>query len=346
MEKRFQELDALRGIAALAVVVFHFTGYVVKWGHFGDFPFYFTLGERGVQLFFMVSGFVIYFTLEKSRTLADFVFSRFTRLYPTYWASLALWAAFTVAVLGDKLWITGFAVNATMLQKFIGVQDLDVVYWTLAIELVFYAWMAALFAAGMLKRITTFAAVWLLASVAWAVTRKFVAVPEALNTYFILQHIPYFIAGIMFRRIQTQGISPIPIALIVLALIDSYLIKGMPDLTAATVFFLVFGLAVTGRLKFLNNSVLLWLGAISYPLYVTHRNMGYEMLQILHDHGMASTLSVPLMIAAALGVASAVTYWFEKPVMGMLRDWYRNRASAQAQLRGTSGTVRPALPPS
>ena len=124
---RFEELDAFRGVAALAVVFFHYTGYIVKWGHFGDFPYYFTLGERGVQLFFMVSGFVIYFTLERSKTLTDFAFSRFSRLYPTYWASLALWAIFTVAVMHKQLWLTGFAINTTMLQKFVGMKDMDIV---------------------------------------------------------------------------------------------------------------------------------------------------------------------------------------------------------------------------
>jgi peptidoglycan/LPS O-acetylase OafA/YrhL len=327
---RFRELDAFRGIAALAVVLFHLTGYVVKWGHFGDFPFYFTLGERGVQLFFLVSGFVIYFTLEKSSTLTDFAFSRFSRLYPTYWASLALWALFTVAVLHKKLWITGFAVNGTMLQKFVGVQDLDVVYWTLAIELVFYVWMGLVFATGQMKHIVAVCLGWLTLAFAWGIARKFVEVTEWLDTYAILKHIPYFAAGIMFRRIQTDKWRLSYVAVLGLALVDNAIIRGLPEVLTSLCLFSVFALAISGKMKWLANPVLIWLGAISYPLYVTHRNMGYETLQILHDHGVPSLVSVPVVLIGALALASAITYLFERPAMELLRRWYKSKASVQA----------------
>ena len=324
-KKRFHELDALRGIAALAVVLFHFTGYVTHHHHFGDFPFYFRLGERGVSLFFMVSGFVIYYTLERSKTLADFAFSRFSRLYPTYWMSLGLWAAVTVAVLHRQFWITGFAVNATMLQKFIGVGDLDIVYWTLAVELVFYMWMAALFAMGQLKHIVPFCAVWLAASAAWAIVRNNYDISELINTYFILQHVPYFIAGIMFRRIHTQGWKIQHVAVISGAVACNGLIKGMPELIVSVALFSVFALAICGNLRLLAHPVLLWLGAISYPLYVTHRNIGYTLLQIFHDAGVPSYVSVPAVMSAALGLASFVTFYFERPAMQRMRNWYQNK---------------------
>jgi peptidoglycan/LPS O-acetylase OafA/YrhL len=334
--KRFDELDAFRGIAALAVVLFHLTGYVVKWGHFGDFPFYFTLGERGVQLFFLVSGFVIYFTLEKSRTLTDFAFSRFTRLYPTYWASLAVWALFTIAVMHNKLWITGFAINATMLQTFVGVKDLDRVYWTLAIELVFYVWMAALFALGQLRNVVPFCLGWLGLSFAWGLSNHFTTLPDAIDTYLILKHIPYFAAGIMFRKIQLDGWRMPYIAVLGLAIVDNAVIAGLPEVAASLCFFGVFALAIVGRMKWLSNPVLLWLGAISYPLYVTHRNMGYEILQILHDHGVPSMISVPAMLVAALALASALTYGFERPAMKLLRRWYGSIKSARTARQATA----------
>jgi peptidoglycan/LPS O-acetylase OafA/YrhL len=235
---------------------------------------------------------------------------------------------FTVAVLHKKLWLTGFAVNGTMLQKFVGVQDLDVVYWTLAIELVFYVWMGTLFAAGQLRRIVPFCIAWLALSFAWGLAGKFFELPEALNTFFILKHIPYFAAGIMFRKIQVDGWRLPYIAVLGLALVDNAVIKGLPEVIAAVCFFGVFALAISSRMKWLANPVLVWLGAISYPLYVTHRNMGYELLQILHDHGVPSLISVPLMLAAALALASAVTYWIERPSMRLLRRWYESRKAA------------------
>lgn len=85
LTSRFRELDGLRGIAALAVVLSHFTGthnlrYVddpaplfdAWWGGFG------------VQLFFMISGFVILMSAERARRASDFAIARIARLYPAY----------------------------------------------------------------------------------------------------------------------------------------------------------------------------------------------------------------------------------------------------------------------
>src|SRR5262245_3655062 len=78
--RRFEELDVLRGVAAMAVVIFHYSGHATR--YLTGFPFHFKLGEHGVQLFFAISGFVIFMTLENTQRLRDFVVSRFSRLYP------------------------------------------------------------------------------------------------------------------------------------------------------------------------------------------------------------------------------------------------------------------------
>jgi peptidoglycan/LPS O-acetylase OafA/YrhL len=84
---RFRELDALRGFAAVGVVIFH---YFALASRYWMFPFEFEIGNYGFQLFFVVSGFVIFWTLSRSSNLIDFTVSRFSRLYPTYWCALTL----------------------------------------------------------------------------------------------------------------------------------------------------------------------------------------------------------------------------------------------------------------
>ena len=133
---RVEELDVLRGLAALSVVVFHYVGHCAR--YFNDFNFDFTYGKYGVQLFFVISGFVIYFTLEKCRDWRDFAFSRFSRLFPSYWTVLMLLISANLFLLKKKVYLAAYAINMTMLQKFIGFPDLDIVYWSLAVELAFY----------------------------------------------------------------------------------------------------------------------------------------------------------------------------------------------------------------
>ena len=86
---RLLELDALRGLAALAVVLFHYTVYYGKTVDHADNPWFrFSYGHYGVMLFFMISGFVILMTLDRTKTVWDFAVARFCRLYPVYWAAM------------------------------------------------------------------------------------------------------------------------------------------------------------------------------------------------------------------------------------------------------------------
>ena len=76
---RLVELDALRGIAAVVVVLYHLT----YWNDAaGQAPFSVFWGHYGVELFFIISGFVIFMTLAQARDLRAFAVSRVARLYP------------------------------------------------------------------------------------------------------------------------------------------------------------------------------------------------------------------------------------------------------------------------
>src|SRR4051812_31849998 len=97
--QRFQELDAFRGIAASWVVLFHFIAryqdMVVGGSPHGGVLAEISSGVRAtgalpVKWFFMISGFVIVWTLDRCRNWQDFALSRFSRLHPTYWAAMTL----------------------------------------------------------------------------------------------------------------------------------------------------------------------------------------------------------------------------------------------------------------
>src|ERR1700761_6652753 len=93
-ESRLHGLDALRGLAALAVVLYHYTyRYAsvihpgLKWAGIN--------GHLGVNLFFIISGFVIFLSLERSKNAQDFAVSLFPRLWPAY----VVCACFTLSVI-------------------------------------------------------------------------------------------------------------------------------------------------------------------------------------------------------------------------------------------------------
>jgi peptidoglycan/LPS O-acetylase OafA/YrhL len=201
--QRLTFISAIRGVAALLVVLFHlqihvFAGFPNRpiaphsstWWLFLGF---FDLGKFAVALFFMVSGFLIPATLRRSgATLPEFAWHRFLRLYPAYWASIALalacWYGSGRADLPTPATVIA---NVTMFQRFLGQPDLVGVYWTLQIELVFYITCAVLGAAGLLRLNGAWIASALALAAAVAAGRAIsgvalpVAIPLALAVMFL-----------------------------------------------------------------------------------------------------------------------------------------------------------------
>jgi peptidoglycan/LPS O-acetylase OafA/YrhL len=340
---RLEALDVLRGFAAACVVLSHYSSHSAR--YFGSGPFGVHLptvyGFYAVELFFMISGFVIYFTLERSATWKDFAFSRITRLYPAHWTALTVMVILQSVLFGQPLWIGGYLTNLTMLQEFIGFSNLDNVFWSLTAEVAFYAIMGFLFAIGLLPHIEIVAAGWLALACLWSLVDQYlgIALPAALPRLLILRHVPFFVAGIAFYRIARRGPTRAGLALLLAALAAAGVIDGLWDADApgvewtdalgrlgvAAILFALFALAITGRLRFSISPVTLWLGTISYSLYLSHRNLGYSTLFWLRAAGVSIAASFLVVLAGALILAAMLTYAVERPAMRGLRRWYRAR---------------------
>lgn len=160
---RYEFLDALRGVAAMAVVVQHSLELV--WP--AEFRFSlqrFRPGEFGVVLFFLCSGFIIPASLERHGSQSRFWIGRFFRLYPLYWsvlaAALVLHFGFGRYALSPEYLVhpvRATAVNATMVHDFLNTPLALGQSWSLAYELVFYGLVSALFVAGLHRRSVLFA---------------------------------------------------------------------------------------------------------------------------------------------------------------------------------------------
>ena len=170
---RFEELDGIRGLAALAVVLFHYTTRMRE--IYPDYvpPYSFPYSQFGVGLF-VVSGFVILLSLRNARSADEFVLSRFWRLFPAYWAAIVFtWLVLLVLPLpGRQVEPWHVLVNFTMLQEVFGVPHVDGVYWFICREVVFYGWMLALRQTFGLHRIVPACWAALGVSMLWSVTGR------------------------------------------------------------------------------------------------------------------------------------------------------------------------------
>lgn len=166
--QRYKNIDALRAIAAMLVLVQHFFGDIVRQAQGAQGPLTrwvgislnsFDLGRFGVVLFFLISGFVVPFSIRGERPLLRFAISRFFRIYPALWLAVLVLSAIFIYQ-GTPPSLATVLANMSMFPNLIGFKWLSGIYWTLTIEVIFYILCSVLFWNSVLYRpwiITSFA---------------------------------------------------------------------------------------------------------------------------------------------------------------------------------------------
>jgi peptidoglycan/LPS O-acetylase OafA/YrhL len=337
---RLEEVDALRGVAAMAVVLFHFTTrFFELYPHTPPPPFQVSLGHYGVNLFFIISGFVIFMTLDRTQAPMDFVVSRLSRLYPAYWLAVVLTFAVThtLGLPGKLVEVKTAVANLLMFHGLLGVPNVDGVYWTLEVELLFYCGMLLLFMRSALHRV--FIVVALLLGLRWIYffTEQIwhVDLPWTIYRLLILKYLPWFAMGMgsyalaahpsgSRRRLEAKAV--IVLALATLGVTDSW-----PLATLALALFTLVHLAACSRLRLLRLPPLVWLGSISYPLYLLHENIGWSLMLRGLQAGLPLQVTAVLSLAVVLVLSHAVSRTVEMPVMHWIRQRYRQHKARLLQ---------------
>ncbi len=329
---RWVELDVFRGLAALYVLCFHYTIAYAELS--GSQPFFhLKTGIFGVQLFFIISGFVIIMTLERSQRPMDFIVSRFSRLYPGYWAAVLLTFVLVKIfhLLDRDFSMRRVIANLSMFQDWIGINHVDGVYWTLSIELAFYFAMLLLFVTKALKYIETFGLVWIILMACAASSN---APPRVyMDIAHLLKFGNLFFAGILFYNLKTKGTTWYRMACLALCLLvqgvvkvdihNSQILDPIIGMGVVLGFFTLFYVFIKGKLTFIGLKPLIFLGTISYSLYLTHQNVGFAAINYLHQHSANAFVSFIVPLVCALLIATCITFCIEQPAMNYIRNKYK-----------------------
>jgi peptidoglycan/LPS O-acetylase OafA/YrhL len=320
-KERLPELDILRLGAALSVALYH----VCRWPSTGQLITDIAqLGFLGVNVFFVISGFVILMTAEQ-RTPVEFAKSRIARLFPTFWICVLVTSA-ALAAHGQPPSLATVAANLTMVPPLFHKPFIDLVYWTLVVELRFYCMVLLLLVFRQMVRLELWLALWVGALVAVRVQ----VTPWLTHGWHALQWLSLAPFGVLFASgcylylIRTRGASwryLVPLTLCAgLAIYDACTLRDgstypwtHADLWAmAALVMLAYALFVTLSLRvwrLLPSSAWYWLGGLTYPLYLLHAQAGRMLWEALPGSEWARSV---LVLVASIAMAALLAHYSER----------------------------------
>ena len=331
-ENRIAHLDGLRGLAILSVIFFHAYS---RWNHIepwvaNDFTKnLFGSGWLGVDLFFIISGFVIYWTLDKCPGFYQFAVKRWLRLFP----AMLLGSLF--------IYLTGFFIPDRPLgppllsdlipgltfiepyvwKKLIGAdfRSLDEAFWSLYVEVKFYFIAALSYYVMRDKKAVGISLLYLTYLLFLAANFLFKEVPLVLFalsvfTFIGVQYHGWFLVGIFFFRFWRSGVSSNAVFSLIfgcLAVIETTTDKGCEVFLHATLVLVVFWLSFFCKhfSRAMSGRLITWLGFVSYPLYLVHQNfvtgLAIELFRLYDGLWVSLYPLLPLILILCVSVVLA-----------------------------------------
>jgi peptidoglycan/LPS O-acetylase OafA/YrhL len=377
VKSRIAILDGFRAVAILAVLLFHFfSRYVPPFYETSLYPYddqynYFGNGKLGVRFFFIVSGFVIFYTLDNTSHFAEFWKKRLIRLVPsmvvaTIITYMALQLFDNNHLFPNSHQIINFIPSITFISPdlfnaiFSTQPRFDYIsgsYWSLWPEIQFYVLGSLLFYVNKKGFVRNFLLIsFLLIAVNWffihvQTTNKLnIQLPPGVmtayskwvtNIFNLADYLPFFSIGvifyILFKNKQGSHTTPLLIKLSLAALMLFQIHMGnQTDVRVIYIlmFSLFFGfIYYPYRLRFLESGLLIRIGVSSYFLYLIHENIGVLLINSLGEYFLPAGFILPIIVIALLIVSSIFfTEKFDNRIISLLKNTFVKRQAASKQL--------------
>jgi peptidoglycan/LPS O-acetylase OafA/YrhL len=344
---RVAALDLLRLVAVLMVVFYHY-GF---WGptaegisqvalpRIAGFAQY---GFLGVPIFFVISGFVIAYTAE-GRTALEFGIARFSRIYPTFVFCMSVTFLAVLALGKPYFEVTGLQwfANLFIVAPALGQSYVDTSYWSLVIEVIFYAWIALFMFVGLFpRRLDAIILIWLAITLAIALTPD----GSGIRKLFIADDSGFFASGLLIYEYYRGRRDMMLFSLLALSVgtaalqavhklqtlgihtgssFDPRIVVAICLVSIGTIF-----LATRIRRVPLPAGLILALGGLTYPFYLLHMQMGYVFYMAAPGN---AEWEIPVVVMA-IGILSwAIWRFVERPAQRWTRGVLTDGASHLAK---------------
>jgi peptidoglycan/LPS O-acetylase OafA/YrhL len=358
---RVETLDLLRAVAVLAVLFYHYAFRGAAADAFTDIslPALVPLAKYaslGVQLFFVISGFVIAYSAE-GRTAAGFAIARVARIYPAFLLCMTVTFVITLAIGAPRFeasagqWLANLIMVAPALKQ----PFMDGAYWSIVNEITFYGWVFVLIALGLFRRgIIAIVIVW----IAISMVNEALLHSGLLRRLFVTDQSGFFCAGLVLYEIFRGRRDRTVMLLLVLAAltaIDQAFIGAAWDrahykteldnlVIAAITLASIGAVALAMRVRRLPAppGLIVAIGGLTYPLYLLHQHIGYMLLNAFAGRASPALLIAAVMLTMLLG-AWLVWRVVERPA----QRWLKAILTRALQYLGArvNVTARPASVP-
>jgi peptidoglycan/LPS O-acetylase OafA/YrhL len=361
-QKRIKMLDSFRFLAIISVIFFHYTySWTLPHSDQNLYPygsFYgsiFKYGYLGVQFFFIISGFVISYTLENTAGASDFLKNRFIRLFPPIvcWSVVTFLTFFLLDsknVFPNAHKLKNLLFSFTFINPEIGTAVLKTrfdwlngSYWSLWVEVQFYVLAAILFYLRKRTFLRNMLSLSLLLFLISFIPGHFLQpihinqVPTTMVGFFykaryitslfnLTHYICFFASGVVFHHLFKGGrLNFIMIFFSGLIFIGQlYSSFALEERLFFIIMLLLFVVMIYKRkwLFFLDYPLLIRIGMISYSIYLAHEDIGILLINKYGGYlGRWSFIS-PILVCATLILAAELSYRFiEQRTARMLKRW-------------------------
>ena len=368
--KEILGLDLLRFLCALAVVLSHYLPRVAEDLH------KFHWGAAGVNVFFVISGFIISLSAD-GRSPFAFIQSRFTRLVPAAWVCATLTLAFLVLFDAEQMELTRRYLASIFLIPVVpwaisSLDDIwiDGVYWTLFVEIAFYLVILVLLIFNSFRFIKTLATLLGIVSLLyWAVFFAAYLYPEmpgqkaiidsGFKRYLdlsLVHHGAWFGVGINIWLMTKAGVKDRWVSFCICALGGAlqachhsiFIVKAspVPELLFSAFGIAIVFLSIARQSQAVSQSTQIacrWIGLTTYPLYLLHNQIGRVWIDLLTGLGLEKMPATLLTIPAIVLLAFAVAYYFESTIQRSIKPVFAWISGMLASTRGAAILLRPSI---
>ncbi|MBQ3022804.1 MAG: acyltransferase [Clostridia bacterium] len=325
MEKNYG-LNYIRGVGAILIMLYHYTtryfdslyNMGAESSHVGVW-----WGCWAVSVFFILSGFLTVANVNDTLTPKKFAVKRVTRLYPSYWVAIILTTIVTYALnFPFKTDLVSTIFNFTMLQGFVGIPSVDGAYWTLRCELWFYVIITlTLFLKK--RNYTILSTIWLVLIILQDGLFAALGIDGALDTIakliLLSDWASAFIIGMSFCAIYKNKKDYLAYVNLLLCFAIEYTQRPLNRFIFTIFIAALIYILIVKRIKFKYDGILNFFASISFPLYLIHQKIGYNIIQKMENRGGGQPFGVALAIGTSIALAYLVHKFVEIPASKRLQ---------------------------